>query len=95
MATLGIEEHQPPLGKVQQGANSDGHIHDKNVGLDTVVEQLEPRAVVTDIMTTLRSITRITVRKTAQSQTEWSNSRFYLCRIMHNKLIVSVHFLVE
>lgn len=41
------------------------------------------------------TVTRITVRKTAQSQTEWSNSRFYLCRIMHNKLIVSVHFLVE
>lgn len=67
VATLGIEEHQSPLCEVQQGANSDGHIHDKNVSLHTIVEQLEPGAVVIDIMTKLRShnIASIKVRMTA------------------------------
>lgn len=55
VAILSVEKHQSPLGEVQQGANSGGHIHNKNVSLHTVVEQLEPGAVVVHITTRLRN----------------------------------------
>lgn len=55
VAILGVEEHQSSLGEVQQGANSGGHIHNKDVSLHTVVEQLEPGAVVIHVITKLRN----------------------------------------